>query len=31
MVKLSDLLVDKSLHGLGTDWLDVIPSPVCFS
>ena len=20
MVKLSDLLVDKSLHGLGTDW-----------
>ena len=24
MVKLSDLLVDKSLHGLGTDRCDVI-------
>ena len=28
MVKLSDLLVDKSLHGLGTDQRDVIQSPV---
>ena len=28
MVKLSDLLVDKSLHGQGTDRRDVIRSPV---
>ena len=28
MVKISDLLVDKSLHGLGTDRRGVIPSPV---
>ena len=24
MAKFSDLLVDKSLQGLGTDWRDVI-------
>ena len=28
MVRLSDLLVYKSLHGLGTDQSDVIWSPV---
>ena len=28
MVKLSDLLVDKSLHGQGMDRRDVIRSPV---
>ena len=28
MVKLSDLLVDKSLHGQGTDRRDVIQLPV---
>ena len=28
MVKLSDLLVDKSVHGLDTDRHDVIRSPV---
>ena len=30
MVDLSDLLVDKSLYGLGMDWRDVIWSPVYF-
>ena len=30
MVKLSDLLVDESLHGLGTDQSDINQSPVWF-